>query len=127
MELRMSAERVRTHLKRTMEDIVAIGEELQAARKIAGHGQYYNWLAAEFDMSRQTADNFVNVAEKFGGKTLNFSGMPTSALYLLAAPAADDVREEVTAKVEAGEVAPTHAAIKRAVETSVCLAAACGA
>jgi hypothetical protein len=40
---------------------------------------------------------------------------PDRAIYLLAAPSADDVRDEVTAKVEAGEVAPTHAAIKEAV------------
>lgn len=68
-------------------------------------------------MSQAAAYRLMQVADNLGASlSPAIKTIPAKALYLLVAPAADDVREEVTAKVEAGEVAPTHAAIRKAVD-----------
>jgi septal ring factor EnvC (AmiA/AmiB activator) len=75
------------------------------------HGQWYDWLAAEFDMSRQTADNFIHVAERFGGKSLTISDISPKVLYLLAAPSTPD---EVVEDVMNGHIPANTEAIKAA-------------
>jgi hypothetical protein len=96
----------------TAEDIIAIGQELATAKEMLGHGQFGAWLASEFEMSQQAANSFMHVAEQYGGKLPKIGNIPVSALYLLAAPSTPELVREAVA---AGEVAPTHAAIKKAV------------
>ena len=56
-------------------------------------------------MSRQTADNFTSVYERFGdGKVLNFSTFKPSILYALSAPSTPEtVIDKAVAKAESGE------------------------
>lgn len=113
LSLRMRAERIRTRMKRTAEDIVEIGRDLLAAKEETPHGQFEAWLASEFEMSHVTAFNFMNVAERYGGKSSTVEDLPMRALYLLAAPSTPETVREAVAN---GAVATTHAAIKDAVE-----------
>lgn len=110
-ELRLSAERIRLRLKRTAEDIIAIGQDLRDAKDRLSHGQFGPWLDAEFGMTDRTALNFMNVANRFGGKSETVSDLPIRALYLLAAPSTSD---EIVAAVTSGEIPATAAAIKAA-------------
>lgn len=113
LDLRMAAERIRMRLKRSAEDIIAIGQDLHAAKARLPHGKFQEWLAAEFDMSYPTAVNFMRVAERFGGKSINFVDLPVSAIYALAAPSTSDA---IVERVTSGEIAPNVAAIREAKE-----------
>jgi hypothetical protein len=103
-EMRAAAERIRQHLRRQCEDIIAAGRELLDVKARLRHGQFSPWLMTEFSWSERTAQNYINVALAFGGKTENFSVLPTNALYRLAAPTVPvEVRETLLTRAEAGE------------------------
>lgn len=111
-DLRLTAERIRLRMKRTAEDIIAIGQELIAAKEKAGHGRFGVWLKAEFEMSQDTAARFMNVAGRFDEQIPQFAEYNPSILYLLAAPSTpDSVIEQVTS----GAIPATTDAVKEAI------------
>jgi hypothetical protein len=105
-KVQASAERIREAVKRTIEDIIAVGAELLSVKEKLPHGQFGPWLRAEFGWTERTARNFMAVAEQFGPKTEMISDLqiePTAA-YLLAAPSApDEAREAAVERAQAGE------------------------
>ena len=102
-----------THLllKRTAENILAIGRCLQGVKEHLPHGQFLPWLQAEFGMSRMTANHFIHVAEKFADKCTILLHLPATILYELASPS---THESIIEQVEQGQIAPTLEAIKEA-------------
>lgn len=112
-QARSSAQRIRDKVKRTIQDIIDVGNDLLAVRTALPHGQFGPWLAAEFGWTERTARNFMAVAERFGPKTEIISDLtiqPTAA-YLLAAPSApDEAREAAIERAEAGEQITTAVA-----------------
>ena len=111
----MAAERIRTRLKRTAEDIVAIGQDLIVAKKIVGHGQFEIWVHTEFGMSPETAQNFMHVAERFGRESGIIPELPATILYLLAAPSTP---EAVVEQVTSGDVAPKVKDVQGAIKAA---------
>ena len=97
MEILLPAERIRQTVKRTIEDIIAVGNDLLAVKESLDHGQFGAWIRAEFGWTDRTARNFMAVAEQFGAKSEMISDLkiaPTAA-YLLASPSApDEARQE---------------------------------
>ncbi len=100
-QARLAAERIRTKLKRTAQDIVEIGRDLAAQKEALPHGQFGAWLNAEFDMSQQTAVRMMQVAERFGGQIYHSDKFAPTLLYALAAP--QTPQEVVQQAVEAAE------------------------
>jgi len=91
-----------------------IGQKLVAVRSRLEYGQFCDWLKAEFQWSRSTAYNYINVFETFGSCP-NFGQLDIaiSALYLLARPSTpEDVRQEALARASQGETI-THALAKQ--------------
>lgn len=102
-EVILSTERAKLMLKRTAEDIIAIGKELIFIKSKLKHGQFMPWVEHHFEMTRHTAFNFMNVAERFGSNVEIFNISP-SILYELASPSTpDSLVEEVTSRIESGE------------------------
>ena len=67
------------------------------------HGKFLPWIADEFEMSEDTATNFMRVYSRFG-EIPKFSEFKPSVLYTLAAPSTpDSVVEKAIEKAEAGE------------------------
>lgn len=96
---------IRGLMKRTVESIFEIGQRLIIVKERLGHGRFGSWLETEFEWSQDTANNFINVAKKFG-KFTNFSefDMAASALYMLAAPSTPDAaRDEAISRAAKGE------------------------
>lgn len=94
---------IRVLMKRTAQGIVEIGQKLIAVKQKLGHGRFGEWLEAEFDWGKSTANRFMNVALNFPnlGKLENFA---PSALYLLSeASTPVGVREEAIVRAQAGE------------------------
>lgn len=100
--LTAATERIKLRLRRTAEDIVAIGQDLMVIKQSLGHGEFLPWIEREFEMSRYTANNFINAAARFSNVEL-FNISPT-VIYELAAPSTSpEVIQQVTAKAEQGE------------------------
>lgn len=118
-QARSSADRIREKVKRTIEDIVDVGNDLVSVKEALPHGQFGPWLKAEFGWTERTARNFMAVAERFG-KTETISDLtiqPTAA-YLLAAPSTpDEARELAIERAEKGEQITTAIAKEILAET----------
>lgn len=103
LNARAAAERIKLRLKRTVEDIIEIGRELTAVKAELPHGQFLPWIAAEFEMSKETAQNFLSVFERFGGKNVIITNLKPTILYALAAPSTpDSVVNKALEKAESG-------------------------
>jgi DNA modification methylase len=105
------AHAIQTRLKRTAEDIIAIGLDLLAVKERLQHGQFIPWLQAEFGMSDRHALNFMRVASRFSSKSEIISDLPVTVLYELAAPSTPDA---VIEQVVTGQVPATLPAIIQA-------------
>ncbi len=72
--------------------VIEIGQALIDVKAVLPHGQFQDWLQAEFDWGDRTARRYMDIAERFGGKTDTVSvlNIPLKVLYLLASPAVDD-------------------------------------
>jgi hypothetical protein len=96
--------RIRTRMARTAQDIVEIGRDLDMVKRRLGHGKFFEWIEAEFGMSRHSAERFMNVFNTFGGKTRTVRDLQPSVLYALAAPTTPEaVRTEAVAMAKAGK------------------------
>jgi len=104
---------IKARMKRTAEDIIAIGQDLLDAKEDFGHGFFLPWLKAEFEMSEPQAQRFMQVARRFGEETKSIKMMDFSPtiLYALASPSTPD---SVVSQVQSGEIPPTLDAIKEA-------------
>jgi hypothetical protein len=119
-QVRDTADRIRDKVKKTLEDIIEVGNDLVAVKEALPHGQFGPWLRAEFGWGERMAQNFMSVAERFGPKTeiiADLTIQPTAA-YLLAAPTVpDEAREKAVERAEAGEQITTAIAKEILAET----------
>lgn len=108
------ASEIKTLMRRTAQDIIEIGHKLIEVKAMLGHGQFGEWLTAEFGWSYPTATRFMQVANKFVNLT-NLEFAP-SALYMLSAPSTpNEARDEALSRADAGEVI-THKVAKKIVQ-----------
>ncbi|MDJ0618191.1 MAG: DUF3102 domain-containing protein [Calothrix sp. MO_192.B10] len=73
-------------MRRSIQDIIDIGQKLIEVKEQLGHGNFRAWLKAEFDWSIRTASRFMQVATQFKCANLAHLNVAVSALYLLAQP-----------------------------------------
>jgi len=104
LEVRSAAERIRVRMKRTAEDIIAIGLDLIEVKGRLPHGRFLPWINTEFGMGERAARNFMSVAERYGSKSAIIADLPPTVLYELAAPSTSDaVRDIIENKTTTGE------------------------
>ncbi len=110
--VREQTEEIRVLMKRTAEGIRNIGQKLLEIKEKLGHGNFLNWLKAEFNWSEPTAQRFMRVARQFKFINLTDLSIAPSALYVLSAPStSNSVREEAIFRAQTGENI-TYAAAK---------------
>jgi hypothetical protein len=103
-KVRGAADRIRERVKKTVEDIIEVGNDLLAVKEALPHGQFLPWLRAEFGWSERSAENFMSVADKFKSARIADLPIQPSAAYFLAAPSVpDEARQKAVEKAEAGE------------------------
>src|SRR5262245_55723453 len=103
---------IKALLGRTAQDLVLIGEKLQAVKEQLAHGQWLTWLRREFDWSEQTARDMMHVATRFKNTNVVDLRFDVSSLKLLAAPSTPPAAaEEALARAQQGE-AISHARAK---------------
>ena len=102
--VRVSTERIRQLVKRSLDDVVEIGAELISVKQTLPHGQFRPWLDSEFGWKERSARNFMNVAQRFKSASVADLEMDLTATYLLAAPSTPDrVRAVALERAEHGE------------------------
>ncbi len=99
-----AAELIKGRGVRIVEDVIEIGRQLIAVKKMLEHGQFQKWIEEEFGWGETTVRNFINVARYLGDKSATVAHLAPTALYKLAAPSfPDKVRQEVVERLEQGE------------------------
>ncbi len=89
---------------RTVVTVIENGRDLLEVKNALGHGLFTQWLAQTFPFTARTAQRWMNAAEQYGAKSDVASLLNSWVLQLLAAPSTpEDVREDVEARVTAGE------------------------
>ena len=102
--VREQTQEIKVLMKRTAQGISDIGQKLLEIKEKLGHGNFLNWLKAEFNWSEPTAQRFMQVARQFESINLMDLSIAPSALYILSAPSTpNSVREEALKRARAGE------------------------
>ena len=106
---RVVGERLRTRLKRTVQDIIESGKDLIQI-KPSLEGFFDAWFEHETGLDRQMAYKFIQAAERFGNGTYNnYTSFSPTVIYLLSAPSTpDSIVEKALEKAEAGEKVTTE-------------------
>src|SRR5215475_4449251 len=95
---------IKALLGRTAQNIVLIGEKLQAVKAQLEHGQWEKWLREEFDWSQSTAVRMIQVSERFKPVNMTDLRIDISSLYVLAAPSTPPAAaEEAITLAQQGE------------------------
>ena len=85
-DLAVVAGSIHARLASMPKNVFKIGYDLLRAKKLLGHGNFWNWVETEFTWSTRTAQNFMNVASRLGSKSESLSHLGMETLYKLAAP-----------------------------------------
>jgi hypothetical protein len=103
--LQRYAKAIKSLVEPARKDIIEIGHLLTKAQESAGHGNWLQWLAREFDWSEQTARNYMRVYEMASiHNAIVDLDLPLRSLYLLAAPSTpEEARKEVIERVASGD------------------------
>ena len=107
-EAQDAANLIRGSLESAKRSMFDIGTALLKIKSKLRHGQFGDWILAEFDMTGRTAQNYMRVVDAFGAKCETVSVLQQTSIYRLASkstPAA--IRDDVVAEIEKGNV-PTQ-------------------
>lgn len=85
---------IKSLIRQTAQDIIDIGQKLIKVKQQLEHGNFRNWLKAEFEWGISTATKFMHVANRFKCVNLTHLSITASALYLLAAPCTPELASE---------------------------------
>ena len=83
---------IRYFMRGIVKDIIEVGKRLIDAKEIVPHGLWKDWLKDNFNLKRQSAQNFMNLARRFGhDNDFNILAFNTTqAVEMLALPAGDE-------------------------------------
>ena len=96
---------IRRLLRRSSQDIIDIGSYLIEVKNKLGHGNFYNWLDAEFDWSYTSAGRFMSVANRFKSFSVGDLDIMPTALYELASSSVpEEAVTEAFELAQAGQV-----------------------
>jgi hypothetical protein len=102
-ELKLIAKRVKGHLPKVVPIIIAIGEELENAKKRVPHGQFAAYCLDECGLDIRSAENYMNLAKLARVYDPNdIAKINLNVSYKLGASTAPDVVSDVMAEVRAG-------------------------
>ena len=106
--VRDAAIEIRARLKRTVTDMIEIGQELNAVRGLLPSKIFYEWAQIEFGMSRGSVFEFVQIAKRFSEFRSKFERILPSIERRLAAPSVPDdaVTAVITAAADRSEALP---------------------
>ena len=99
ISIKQKTNEIKDLIRQTAKNIITIGKKLSEVKQQLKHGEFRNWLKAEFDWSISSATKFMQVSKQF--KNVNFThfNFSSSALYILAAPSTPESAREHALKL----------------------------
>lgn len=95
---------IKNLFRQSIENILRIGQNLLQVKDRLPHGQWLDWLEAEFKWTDRTAWNYMRAAKEFKSETVSDLDIAAKALYTLSWPSTpNEAREEAIARAQAGE------------------------
>lgn len=110
------AARIRKLSADVQRGIIEIGNELIAAKRDMGHGNWGTWLKNEFDWTQQTANRFMRVADRFGKLNTGVQFKSATLQAMLALPFGTE-QEFIDEQAAKGK--PVEEMTKREVQSAV--------
>jgi Protein of unknown function (DUF3102) len=106
IDLKSRADRIRARIRKTTENMIAIGRELAETKEKLEHGLFVRWVELELGLAARTAQSFM-AAAKLYEKSAVVALLPSTTVQRLAAKSAPPaIVEQVVAKAAAGEIVP---------------------
>lgn len=93
-----AAERIHANTHEMEKHFIATGNELRRAKAALKHGEWEDWLTAEFRWTKRTAQNYMAVAEKFGDDYPLVSYLPSPTIYRLTSGKLDAIRDTIVTR-----------------------------
>lgn len=102
--VRAAADGVHASLRQMSGSMMETGRHLIAAKAALPHGQWRQWLAAEFSMCERTARNFMAAVKTCGDDATSaiIAELPPTSVIRLSS-ASPEVRDEILSRVKSGE------------------------
>ena len=80
---------IKLFLNQTTKNFIEIGRRLIQAKSLVPHGQWQLWLENNFQLTKRSAQQFMQCAERFGKNEINFAFSSTQMIAMLALPEDD--------------------------------------
>ena len=104
---RDAAAKIRGLVKNTVGNIIETGDALRSIKDQLDHGEFGEWIVAEFGLSIRTAQRYMQAAEWAKDKSDTVSYLEPTSLYLLAAPSTPpEAEKEVLEQLAGRDVIP---------------------
>lgn len=86
-------------MRQTAQNIIEVGKRLIQAKSLVQHGHWQQWLNDNFQLKRQSAQNFMNIAERFGANYQSIGNLnSTQMIALLSLPDAEETEKFIAEK-----------------------------
>ena len=84
---------IKEHLTKIATNYIEVGNRLIEAKELVKHGQWQIWLENNFQLKRQSAQNFMNIAKRFGTKYQSIGNLnSTQMIAMLSLPEGQEER-----------------------------------
>ena len=80
---------IKLFLNQTTKNFIEIGRRLIQAKSLVPHGQWQLWLENNFQLTKRSAQQFMQCAERFGKNKIYFAFSSTQMIAMLALPEDD--------------------------------------
>lgn len=94
---------IKFYLGQTAQNIIEVGKRLIQAKSLVQHGQWQTWLNDNFQLSKMTANRFMNVAERFGKSNIDVTFTSTQMIALLSLPNTEETERFIEEKAAEGK------------------------
>lgn len=110
--VQVAAAQIKLQFRRAQNSILEIGKQLAMVKSKLDHGQWGDWLTAEFSLTDRSAQRYMAAFETFGNKP-DANLLTSSALMLLSGDTTPEpAREEAIQQAKATGKSPTKSEVK---------------
>lgn len=114
--VQVAAAQIKLQFKRAQNSILEIGKQLAMVKAKLDHGQWGDWLHAEFSLTDRSAQRYMQAFETFGNKP-DANLLTSSALMLLSGDTTPEpAREEAIQQAKQTGKSPTKTEVKEIIE-----------
>lgn len=117
LHVQSAAAQIKLQFKRAQNSILEIGKQLTAVKERLDHGQFGDWLHAEFSLTDRSAQRYMQAFATFGQRPDSAHLLTSSALMLLSGDTIpEEARQEAEQKAKETGKSPTKTEVKEIIE-----------